>query len=153
MTSQAPQPPPQFDIKPAIYRSRGVQGSQQYGESKSGHPELLLLVNLLDLNRQVTTVLFFSPDAAKYSIQRLRALGCESQDLSNLVGLDAKEVLTQIAYEMFEGKMQMKAQILSGSGQFSTAKPLDPKVWAARVAQILNGSNVKAPAIEDKPPF
>jgi hypothetical protein len=109
-------------------------------------------VTLLDLKRDVTAALSFHPNAAQYSIQRLRALGCESTDLSNLTGLDAKEVMVKIFYDDYTGTPQLKVEIQTGGGQFHVHTPVDPKVWAARVNAIL-GNGAAAGAKADDVPF
>jgi hypothetical protein len=150
MTTQAPQ----SDVKEGIYRVRGVQGSQEYGESKGGHPELILLVTVLDLKRDLTVALSFHPNAAPYSLQRLRALGCESTDLSQLTGLDSKEMLAKLFYDNYSGTPVLKVELMTGGGQFHVAKPVDPKVWAARVAAILGGNGAQAAgAQKEEVPF
>jgi hypothetical protein len=150
MTTQAP---PQFDVKPGLYKVRGIQGSQEYGDSKEGHPQLLILVTVPDLNRDLTTALSFHPNSAQYSLQRLRALGCESTDLSQLTGLDAKEPMAKIYYDDYGGKSQLRVEIQTGGGQFHVAKPVDPKVWAARVAAILGNGAAAGGGAKEEVPF
>jgi hypothetical protein len=148
------QPPQQSDVKEGIYRARGVQGSQEYGDSKAGFPELLLLVTILDLKRDLTVALSFHPNSAPYSIQRLRALGCESTDLSQMTGLDSKEVMVKLFYDNYSGTPQLKVEIMTGGGQFHVARPVDPKVWAARVAAILSGNGAQAASAQkEEVPF
>jgi hypothetical protein len=140
MTTQAPQ----SDVKEGMYRVRGIQGSQEYGDSKAGFPELLLLVTVLDLKMDLTVSLSFHPNAAPYSIRKLRALGCESIELSELTGLDSKEAMAKLFYDNYSGTPVLKVEILTGGGQFHVARPVDPKVWAARVAAILGGNGAQA---------
>lgn len=151
MTTSGPQT---FDIKPGIYKGRAIAGQEQYGESTNGKPELLLRFNVPELNRQLTAPLYFSAEAAPYSIQRLRACGWEGSDFSNLKGIDKNEVDLSIKYDPFEGKMRMKVEILSGGGTFNTGKPVDPKEWAAKVGAITGVQNSGSKSKSDKdPPF
>lgn len=135
----------QFDPKPGNYMGKAIKGSEQYGESHGGNPELLLQVIIPELatpdapqGRIFTTVLYFSAEAAPYSIPRLRALGWKGTDLSDLTGIDENEVMVNIAWPVDPGdnKAKLKVQIGSGAGTFSTKKPVDPKAFAARVGAI-----------------
>ena len=95
-----------LDPKPGIYTARAVKGSEQYGESTNGSPELLLQLDIPDIGKRLTTVLYFSAAAAPYSIERLRAMGWEGSDLADLSGIDKKDVSIEITYEPFEGEAQ-----------------------------------------------
>ena len=129
--------PTNLDPKPGIYKGHAVEGSEQYGESKNGNPELLIDMMLTDLgNRVVTTPLYFSPESAPYSIERLRALGWETNDLQNLKGIGKNEVGIEIKYDLYEGSWKMKVQIQSGAGKFTTSKPTEKAAWAAKVGAI-----------------
>ena len=143
-----------FDPKPGNYMGKAVKGSEQYGESPNGNPELLLQVIIPELaspefpaGRTFTTVLYFSAEAAPYSIPRLRALGWKGNDLSDLSGIDENEVQINVAWPVDpgDGKAKLKVQIGSGAGTFSTKKPVDPKAFAARVGAIA-GLPQSAPA-------
>jgi hypothetical protein len=151
-----------FDPKPGNYQGKAVKGSEQYGESPNGNPELLLQVIIPELatpefpdGRVFTTVLYFSAEAAPYSIPRLRSLGWEGNDLSDLKGIDKNEVMINIAWPVDpgDGKAKLKVQIGSGAGTFSTKKPVDPKAFAARVGAIAGLPTAPAAASAPKPKF
>jgi hypothetical protein len=125
-----------LDPKPGIYTAKAIKGTEQYGESTNGNPELIIQLNFLELGRAFTTVLYFSAAAIPYSIARLRALGWDGSDVSDLTGIDKNEVQAEIKYEEYEGEMKMKVQLVSGGGAFNTKKPIDPKAFAARVGAI-----------------
>jgi len=145
--------PTNLEPKPGVYRGHGVEGSEQYGESSNGNPELLIDLVLHELSdRRVTTPLYFSPGAAPYSIERLRALGWEGNDLQNLKGIGKNEVAVEIKWDLFEGSWKMKVQISSGAGKFTTAKPQDKAVWAAKVGAITGAPTTNAGG-GTKPPF
>jgi hypothetical protein len=142
-----------LDPKPGIYTARAVKGSEQYGESTNGSPELLLQLDIPDIGKRLTTVLYFSAAAAPYSIERLRAMGWEGSDLSDLTGIDKKDVSIEITYEPFEGELKMKVQVRSGGGTFNTKKPVDAKAFAARVGAIAGLPTTPASAAAPKPKF
>ena len=151
-----------FDPKPGNYTGKAIKGSEQYGESPNGNPELLLQVIIPELaspefpqGRVFTTVLYFSAEAAPYSIPRLRALGWEGNDLSDLSGIDKNEVQINVAWPVDpgDGKAKLKVQIGSGAGTFSTKKPVDPKAFAAKVGAIAGLPQPAAASGAPKPKF
>lgn len=150
--------PPTTNLEPkaGIYKGRAVPTSVQYGESKNGTPELLVMFNAPSLNRQFTVPFYFSAAAAPHSVAKLRLCGWEGGDLSNLAGIDRNEVDLQITWEPYEGQMKMKVQV-AGGGQFTTANPVDSKQWAAKVSAIMGGGGPQAAGSNNsggpKPPF
>jgi len=141
-------------MKFGIFKARAVKEATQYGESQGGHPQMALLMRAkLDDGsaQEQTTFLIFSPDAAPYSFDRLRALGWKGQDLTDLSGIDANEVDIRVFSEEYQGKAQVKCEIMGG-GRVTLAKPMDPKTFAARVAAI-TGAPVTSGGVSSKPPF
>lgn len=151
-----------LNIKAGVYKGRVIKqpdGSwAQYGESANGNPEMLLdlELNLDDKgNKQrVTTPMYFSAAAAEYSFSRLRACGWEGSDLSDLTGVDKNEIDIEVRHEVYDGdgEMKTKIQIMSGGGRFNTAKPVDAKSFAAKVA-ALTGTQAPAASGAPKPTF
>ena len=163
---QAPNPttkptdPPEGRYKAKAATPDPAGAPHEFGKSSTGKPELLVHLFLPDLQRTYVSPLYFSPDAAPYSEERLRALGCT--DLSTLAGIDANEVDVEVKYEWYDGKWRIRVQILSGGGVFHTSNPMSGggKEFAAVVQATLgrpalsgtpsaNGSATGAP----KPPF
>jgi hypothetical protein len=155
-----------IDIKAGIYKGRVVRQPSgdwaQYGDSKNENPELLLDIDLRldDVGnvRRVTTPLYFSLAAAPYSFDRLRACGWEGSDLSDLTGVDKNEISVEVKHEPWlnpesgQNEMKTKFQIMSGAGRFNTAKPVEAKAFAARVAAI-TGAPAPQAGIGPKPTF
>ena len=92
-------------IQTGTYKGRGIAGSEQYGVTSNGNDQVVVDLNLVDLGESVSTFLNFSEAAAQYSIDRLRALGWEGNDLSNLTGIDRNEVMVSVKYETWEGRI------------------------------------------------
>lgn len=107
----------------------------EFGKSSTGKPELLVHLFLPDLQRTYVSPLYFSPEAAPYSEERLHALGCT--DITTLAGIDANEVDVEVKYEFYDGKWRIRVQILSGGGVFHTSNPTPQKEWAASVQATL----------------
>lgn len=109
----------------------------EFGKSSTGKPELLVHLFLPELNRTYVSPLYFSPDAAPYSEERLRALGCT--DVTTLAGIDSNEVDVEVKYEFYDGKWRIRCQILSGGGVFHTSNPMPGggKEFAATIQATL----------------
>ena len=108
----------------------------EFGLSKQNTPELLVHLYLADLQRTYVSPLYFSKEAATYSEDRLRALGCT--DMVTLAGIDSNEVDVELKYEWYDGSWRLKVQIISGGGVFHTSNPVaGGKEFAAIVASTL----------------
>lgn len=121
---------------------RGVAGSAQYA-AKNGNEQIAIDVYVPELERAFTTFLYFSDAAAPYAIERLRALGWTGDDVSDLTGIDQRDVDVQIKYETFEGKQRMKVDISTGGGRIKLENQMDEKqkrAFAARMKAVLKSS-------------
>jgi len=162
---QAPRPPElgpkPTEPKEGTYKAKAVTpdatgAPHEFGRSKNGSPELLVHLYLPDLGRTYVSPLYFSKDAAPYSEERLRALGC--RDLVTLAGIDSNEVDTSLTYEAFDSKWRLRVQILSGGGVFHSSNPMPGggKEFAAVVAATLGRSALSGGengSGGQKPPF
>lgn len=139
------------DIRPkaGIYHGcRGILGSEQYAVSNNGTDQIAVDVFVPELERGLTTFLFFSDAAAPFAIERLRALGWQGTDLLNLSGIDQKDVSVQIKYEVFDGKERMKVDIVTGGGRIKLDNPMDERTkraFGARMKSFLSAPAGVAP--------
>lgn len=134
----------------------------EFGKSKQGTPELLVHLFLPELARTYVSPLYFSTDAAPYSEERLRALGCTN--IETLAGIDSNEVDVELKYEWYDGKWRIRCQILSGGGVFHTSNPMEGKgkefaaITQATLGRPINlagstGAPADANGAAPKPPF
>lgn len=122
-----------MSIEAGRYKGRGIAGSEQYGTTQNGTDQIVVDLQL-ESGLTVSTFLYFSDKAAKYSIQRLRALGWSGTDLADLTGIDSNDVDVDISYEEYQGELKMKVNIVTG-GTVTLDRPLDDKgkkAFAAR---------------------
>lgn len=103
------------DIQNGIYRAKGIAGSEQLGKTKNGHDQVVIDMHFLDIDKRASTFLIFSDDAAPYSLERLKALGWGGGD--DFVGIDKNEVQVEVKNTVWDGKPQMKIEILTGGGR------------------------------------
>lgn len=125
------------------FKAYGVEGSEQYGVTRGGTDQVVVDLKL-ETGDVVSTFLYFSDAAAPHSIKRLRALGWRGTDLSNLAGIGSEEVDVRVYWEEYEGKENMKVEIVTG-GTVVLKDPLDAKgksQFAKRYANL--AASVKA---------
>jgi hypothetical protein len=135
------------------YRGRGIAGSEQYGTTRNGNDQIVIDLDLLDIGERTSTFLVFSNDSAPYSIDRLRALGWSTNDLTNLAGIDRNEVDVEVKYEMYQGEEKMKVQILTGGGVVLKDKLDDKgkKAFAARYKDLAASTTPAPGAVAPAP--
>lgn len=126
-------------IAAGTYKGRGVAGSEQYGTTSNGNDQIVVDVDLTDIGTRVSTFLVFTDKAAQFSIDRLRALGWDGNDLTNLTGIDRNEVDVVVKYEMYNNEQKMKVEILTGGGRVSLQNQMDDRgkrAFAARFNKL-----------------
>lgn len=112
-------------INAGTYRGRGVEGSEQYGTTRGGNDQVVVDLQL-ETGEVVSTFLYFSEAAAPHSIKRLRALGWDGDNLADLKGIGSRDVDVRVSYEEYEGKQQMRVEVVTG-GTVTIKDPLDDK--------------------------
>jgi len=115
----------------------------------------------------MTTFLYFSPEAAPYSYERLRALGWQGKGADDvdetMAGIDTNEVDVRVTqpenYKASDGTTKMgtsKLEILTGGGKVTIAKKLDAGTFRARLKALGGGGGSGGPPAAPKgepPPF
>ena len=138
-------------MKFGFFPGRAVKESAVHGETNNGTPELVFLMRMKledGTTQEAPTRLYFSAEAAPFSFARLRELGWEGNDLTNLNGIDKNEVQTRLWQDTYEGKPQIKCEIGSGPGVV-TQNPMSKEAFAAKVA-ALTGAQVAGGAQKGK---
>ena len=156
-------------VNPGQYKAKGIKGSVQTGETEKGTLQIAIDMDVKDPQGQslgqMTTFLYFSPEAAPYSYERLRSLGWTGkgpEDIDANMDIDTNEVDVRVtqpeSYKAPDGTMKMgvsKLEILTGTGKVTINKPLDKATFAARLKAI---GGTSSPAASGgggtpKPPF
>jgi hypothetical protein len=148
--------------------------SVQYGLSENGTDQLALGMEILAGEKQgslVTAVLFFSDDAAPYSIPKLRATGWTGDALDKLIkeGTEDGDGVGQpswlatpcdisVSYEEYRNRQVMRVNILDGQGKFKFKKGMDTegrRKFGARFKSLVEqtvggGSSPNPPPASDQ---
>ena len=142
-------------IQSGTYKARGVEGSVQWGTTKNGTDQMVVDLDLVDIGERVSCFLYFTEKSAPHSVKRLRALGWTGDDLSDVRGIDAADVDVSVSYEEYNGKQQMKVEIVTGS----TVTVQDPmsagakKSFAQRYANLVKSTPAAQAAKGNGVPF
>ena len=140
------------EIPAGVYKGRAVVGSEQFGTTKNGTDQIVLDVNIPELGRQVSVILYFSTKAKSYSLEKLRACGWSGDDVTQLSGIGDNDIIVSIQYETYEGKERIRTDIVTGGGRIKLDAPMDAAAkrgFAARMKSATKAVPVPAPAKQD----
>lgn len=130
-------------IQAGTYRGQAVEGTEQYGTTSNGNDQIVIDLQLVDIGEKVSAFLVFSEKSAPFSMERLRALGWQGTDLSDLRGIARNIVDVEVKYETYQGQEKMKVEIRTGG--VALKDKLDDKgkkAFAARYAQLAKSTAV-----------
>lgn len=144
-------------IPAGTYKGRAIKGSEQHGFTSKGTEQIVIDLEVtvpmagdVEEKKRLSTFMYFSDAAAPYSLERLRALGWQGDDVMDLVGIDANEVDVSVRYEDYQGEDKMKVEILTGGGRVVVKEPMNDsqkRVFAARMKTLAkSGTPATAPA-------
>jgi hypothetical protein len=160
MTTSRPIQLPSKHNEVVVLKGRAVAVGQdgfsphEFGESREGTLQINVQLNIPELGRTFTSPLYFSPESAVYSFERLRALGKDDDDLSSLRGIDRNEVQVEFRGNEYNGKFGLKVQVMTGGGTFSVTRTLSPSEFAAKLKAVAGVGGPKLRNGEpEKPPF
>jgi hypothetical protein len=136
-------------MEAGIYKGKGVlpdggkDTTPKFGDANTGTLQLYVDLELRGKDGsfagRATTFLTFTDKAAVFSIERLRALGWQGtkvEDLKSLAGIDKNEVEVEVRNEVYNGKTQMKVEIVTGRVA-APDKPVATDIALARIAAML----------------
>lgn len=144
-----------------IFDAKAIKGSEQWGPSASGYPQLRLMLQLKG-EGQWQTDLIFSPDSAHFSQDRLKAMGWDGAfypdthpdlpglpNISSIFGSNppdtAKVFKARRRTEMYQGSQQTKVEVFTGAAPLAPYFPEKVREAGASLQAAL-----KAPRPERK---
>lgn len=126
-------------IAAGTWKAHGVAAA--LGKTAAGKEQVGVELEILEgeaKGQRITWYGYFSDAAFDRSIESLRLLGWQGDDLSDLTGIGTAEVLVVIEHEEYEGKTRAKAQWINGPGGVQIKDPLD-QGEAVAFAQRMKG--------------
>ncbi|HAM59861.1 MAG TPA: hypothetical protein DCQ64_32395 [Candidatus Rokubacteria bacterium] len=109
------------------------------GESDKGQVNLAVSFPVKDAEGNERFIVwrgYFTEKTTDRTIESLRYMGFEGDDLSNLVGLDKNQVELVIEDEEYEGKTYERVQFINKAGGALTKQPLVGEKASAFAAQL-----------------
>lgn len=111
----------------------------QLGESETGSPFIMVsfpVKNEDGTERFLAWRGYFTEKTTERTIESLRFMGFEGDDLTNLVGLDTLEVDLVVEDEEYEGKTYERVQFINKPRGPAVKKPLEGQKLGAFAAQM-----------------
>jgi len=138
-----------------IFDAAAIKGTEQWGPSASGYPQLRLMLKLKG-EGDWQTDLIFSPDSAHFSQDRLKAMGWDGAfypethpelpglpNLASIFGSDypktAKIFKVRRRTEMYQGAPQTKVEVFTGAAPLTPYAPEAVKGAGASLQAALKG--------------
>jgi len=145
-----------------IFDAKAIKGTEQWGPSANGHPQLRLMLSLKG-EGQWQTDLIFSPDSAHFSQDRLKAMGWDGHfypndhpefpglpNLASIFGMNPPETSKVFKVrrrtEMYQGSPQTKVEIFTGAAPLAPYASSESAKGAGAALQAM----LKAPRPERK---
>lgn len=115
-------------IPPGRYKARGVDG--KLALTNDGKPQVAVLVRIEDEGPwngwEMTWYGYFSEKSQKRTIESLRFLGWQGDDLDNLVGIDGNEVSLTVEHDTGDdGVTRAKAAWINRAGAIAVKNIMD----------------------------
>lgn len=99
------------------FKARGIQAA--LGKTSNGNPQVAVELEITEGERQGDTLTwygYFTDKTEERTIQSLRLLGWEGDDLSSLIGIDQNEVTIVVEEEEYDGQVREKVKWINGGG-------------------------------------
>lgn len=119
------------------YRARGVHAV--LGESSTGKEQVAVTLQILDegaTHQQLTWYGFFTDATWERTIESLRTLGWQGDDLNDLTGIDRDEVSITVEDEEYNGQVYTRVKWINKAGGPAVKSPLTGDRAASFAAQM-----------------
>lgn len=139
------------------YRARAREWA--LGESSKGTPQVAVLFDVLDegaAEKSITWYGYFTEATADRTLESLKHMGFEGDDITILDGLGRNEVSLVVEDEEYEGQTHARVRWVNKAGGLAVKQPLSPdkmRTFAAEMkAKLRAGGSKSAPKPADKRP-
>jgi hypothetical protein len=121
------------------YKARGCEAKLAYTSAGAGQVAVDLVITEEEseyCGQHRTWYGSFTDKSTDRTLQSLRLLGWDSDDLSQLTGIDQHDVWVTIAHEEYEGEIRDRAAFINASAGLAVKTPMeegDAKAFAERM--------------------
>jgi hypothetical protein len=140
------------------YRARAREWT--LGESSKGTPQVVVAFNILDegaAEKALTWYGYFTDATADRTLESLKHMGFEGDDITILDGLGRNEVSLVVEDEEYEGQTHARVRWVNKAGGLAVKQPLQAdklRAFAAEMKAKLRAGGVKPapkPASDKRP--
>jgi hypothetical protein len=134
------------------YTARAVAGG--LGFTKGGKEQVAVELQILDeefAGETITWFGYFTEGTQERTIDALRTLGWNTNDLDNLDGITENEVRVVLAEEEYEGKTSLKVKWINRVGGLALKTPMTPEQAKAFARQMKGMVLAVAPSGKQAP--
>lgn len=124
-------------IGEGTFKARGREA--ELGMTDGGKEQVAVLLELLegdDQGKHITWYGYFTEATVDRTLESLRLLGWQGDDLSDLSGIDANEVYAVIVHDEYEGKVSAKVNWINSNAGIALKNKMslaDAKGFAERM--------------------
>lgn len=142
-------------LKEGRFKAVAKEGSETWGEAGSGNPQVGFIVKIDQRPQGLYDQAVYLPMTEKaedFSIERLRLCGVQGVIGPGVLmkGLGANKFDVDVAYEMFEGKEQLRIEIVVPREEVRMDRKLsDAKTKALAARLLAKTANGAGPAADD----
>lgn len=132
------------------FKARGLTAALGY--TSTGKEQVAVQLEILDEGFQGETITWygsFSEQAAERTLESLRLLGWQGDDLFDLSGIGSKEVKAVLDEDEYEGKIQLKVKWINGPGGLALKAPMnegEARAFSQRMKGLVLSHKTKSAA-------
>lgn len=139
-----------------VYKGRAMPETAKLGTTENGHDQIGFMVQISrgGGHRDIVPMYLVFSDgpkgSAKYSMERLRALGWEGSDLRDLRTIGKNLVDVRVDYEEYQGEEKLRVEIVTG---LRMDRPMTDKVaegFASRFRALAESTPIVVQAAPEK---
>jgi hypothetical protein len=141
-----------------VYKGRAMPETAKLGTTEKGHEQIGFMVQISrgGGHRDIVPMYLVFSDgpkgSAKYSMERLRALGWEGTDLRDLRTIGRNLVDVRVDYEIFEGEEKLRVEIVTGLRMDRPMNESAADSFAKRFAALAEATPIVVQAAPEKKP-
>ena len=141
------------DLQVGTFRVRAVPGSAELGHASTGTEQIAIAVEFIDgPNKDRRAVWFgaFSENAVDRTLESMRYLGWDSDELADLSGLGSTEAEAVVAEDEYNGKVRARIQWINRPRGPSLKNKMDDAQLRAFSARMKGKAIASRKALEAK---
>jgi len=141
-------------IPAATYRAQAIDG--HLGFTSKGNEQVVVRFEIVDgpqKDQSIQWFGFFTEACFDRTIQSLRHCGWKGDDVSELTGIDTREVDIVVEHDTYQGKVTPKVRWVNQAGGGVGMSPVQAADFAASIKARIAGMKAREPEVDQEVPF